>query len=192
MVSSICFKEQTKLGNGNYMSVLFYGIGLFIIALMIHFFLWKAYLPKNQTAVLLRIFLGTLVSGISILYKLKISFFLLGIPAPQEGYEYLQICLFYISLVVAYVTTYTVLEVDSPSLVMIGNIADAGPDGLAKDTFEKKLNNEMLIIPRIRDLVTMGMVYYDDRVYKLKPKGIFIARIFIVYRKLLRQSQKGG
>lgn len=174
------------------MSVLFYGMALIFIAFLIHLCFWKIHLPKNQTKALLYIFLCTFLSGVSILlnFSNKIAFF--GISSPRTYYENIQISFLFISLTLAYISTYSALEVDSPSLVMIVNIAEADTGGLEKNIFEQKMNNNILVLPRIRNLVASKMVELDNGVYKLTLRSLLIVQIFIAYRKLLKRSHKGG
>lgn len=174
------------------MNVLFYGIGLIFIAFSIHLIIWRIRLPRNQTKALLQIFFGTLIIGILILGKFSAYISFLGIPAPATIYEYLQLSFFFVSLTFAYIATYSALEVDSPSLVMVTTIAKAGPDGLDKNTLEQKMGDALLIVPRLRDLVAGGMVCLDEELYRLNQKGILIAHIFIGYRRLLKKAEKGG
>ncbi|MEW6618875.1 MAG: hypothetical protein AB1422_05950 [bacterium] len=98
----------------------------------------------------------------------------------------------YISLAFAYIVTYPAIEADSPSLVMIMSIAETEPKGLDKGLFEQKMNDEILVIPRIKDLINSGLAYKDKTRYRLTPKGILISKIFIKYRRLLRRDKKGG
>lgn len=174
------------------MSVLFYGLSLVLIAFLIQFSTWRIHLPKNHTKVLLQIFFGTLIVGILMFLKFSTYFTFLGISPPATTYEYLQLIILFISLTMAYITTYSALEVDSPSLVMVMNIAKAGSDGLEKISFDQKLRDDMLVVPRIRDLVTGGMAYLDKGRYRLTSKGVLISRIFRAYRKLLNRDGKGG
>jgi hypothetical protein len=154
-------------------------------------FIWRIRLPKNHTKTLLKIFLGTWIIGVSILWNFcNVNF--LGISIPDTIFEYLQLSLFFISLTLFYITNYQALEVDSPSIVMVRKIGKAGSQGLDKDKFKQQINNDILIKPRLEELVAGDMVYLDDRVYKIKPKGILIASIFIMYRKLLKKMYKGG
>jgi predicted transcriptional regulator len=88
--------------------------------------------------------------------------------------------------------TYSALEADSPSLVMIMSIANAGITGLLKTQFEQRMTDDVLIIPRIQDLLRDQMIYEQEGKYKLTSKGLLFARIFIVYRHILNISQKGG
>ena len=163
------------------MSVLFYSLTLVFIPFLIHLSIWRIHLPRNQTKVLLQIFFGTLIIGILILGKFSATIC-----------EYLQLSFLFISLTLAYITTYSAVEADSPSLVMVMNITKAGPDGVDKDSFEQKMSDDILVVPRIRDLITGRLIYPNGEVCKLTKKGIFIARLFIAYRKLLKKSQKGG
>lgn len=88
--------------------------------------------------------------------------------------------------------TYSALEADSPSLVMIMTIAKSGSRGLEKKIFEQKMNNEILLSPRIQDLISEKLAYVEEGKYKLTPKGLMFARIFSIYRKILKRSQAGG
>lgn len=88
--------------------------------------------------------------------------------------------------------TYSALEADSPSLVMIMTIANSGNEGLTQKNFEKKINNDSLIMPRLKDILSEKLAYLDGDIYKLTSKGHIIARIFITYRKIVKRERKGG
>ena len=172
------------------MSILFYGTGSIVIAFLIHLIIWKIRLPQNQTRALLQIFFGTLIVSISMLWKFSAYVTIFGIPAPVTNSGYLQLSFFFISAALAYIATYSALEVDSPSLVVVMNIAEAGSGGLERNTLEKKMGDDVLVIPRLGDLVASGMVSLEGQRYKIKPKGAFIARIFMVHRVHMRKEQK--
>lgn len=87
--------------------------------------------------------------------------------------------------------TYSAIEADSPSLVMVMAIANAGPDGMDAREFEATLNDDLLIKPRVADLITDKMAYKEGNRYRLTGKGLLFANIFIYYRMLLR-APKGG
>lgn len=163
------------------MNTLFWGSVIFCSAFILHVIIWKVRIPKNQTKILLMIFFGTLCAGFIVLC------FLIHLTLA----EYLHISLFFISLTLAYITTYSALEVDSPSLVMVMNIAAAGNIGLEKKKFEEITNDDRLVKPRVRDLITDKLAFLEGDRYRLTSRGILVARIFIFYRKLLK-AQKGG
>lgn len=172
------------------MKVLILTPAIFILALAIHLAVWKLHLPKNQKRALLGIFLGIFFAA---LFGIRIlsQFAVLAQISPQS-LEYLQIFIFYISLVLAYMVTFSAIEVDSPSLMIVENIASKGSAGLDKEELGRMMRDDLLVLPRIKDLVDDGIVYLESGKYKLAPKGVPIARLFIFYRNLMGIREKGG
>lgn len=165
------------------MKVLVIGLALIALAFLVHLIVWKIRIPGRQTKVLLLIFFGSLIVGLLVIGMLS-SWIVCWL-------DYLHISLFVTSITLAYMITYSAIEADSPSLVMIMAINRAGSDGLDKEAFEDLMTDECLIMPRIRDLILDQMVYLKDDRYCLTSKGVLFARIFILYRRLLK-AQKGG
>ena len=174
------------------MKVVFWGSFLFFLAFTIHLIIWKIRKPKYQTKALLQIFFGVLISGILILWTNPLKIFNSILFSPENLPIYLHICLFFTSLTLAYIITYSALEVDSPSLVIVMIIANAGKNGLYKDVLDKSLTDDLLVKPRIEDLIRDKMVFMDGDKYKLAQKGSLFVSIFIFYRKLLNITEKGG
>lgn len=172
------------------MNVFFWSVVFLSVAFLLHLVIWKIHLPTRQTRALLLIFFGTLMVGLLCLWGMKI--FLPSRMIPALFPQYLHIALFVMAFTLAYLITYSAIEADSPSLVMMLAIADAGPDGLPKVHFEQRMTDELLVLPRIRDLVRDKMVTLANGKYVLTPKGKRFALIFIVYRRILGIAEKGG
>jgi len=170
------------------MNVLVLSLALFIVSLLIQLIIWKIRIPKRQTKALLSLFILVLIGGLFVINAISDH---LDVLTVKSFFEYFHICLFFISLTLAYMITYSAIEVDSPSLVMINAIAKAGPKGLGEKIFTKMMTDEILIKPRLADLLNDKMAYYDGDRYRLTLKGILFARLFIFYRKLLN-APKGG
>ncbi len=171
------------------MSVLIWGILLVWVAFLVHVIVWRICLPKRQTKALVQIFLGTLLIGLFGLWRanLHLSWSVnLNLPA------YLHIALFVIAFTLAYILTYSAIEADSPSLVMIMSIARAGAKGLPTEQFEQLMTDERLIFPRIQDLVRDKLIWVEDGKYKLTTKGVWLVRLFSFYRQVLKATPKGG
>jgi hypothetical protein len=115
----------------------------------------------------------------------------MGIPAPQGPSELLHVCLFVTAMILAYMITYTALEADSPSLVMTLKLKAAGKSGIPKEEFETFLSDDLIVLPRLKDLLVDKMAYKEGDIYRLTPKGRFMAKLFIFYRLLLG-LEKGG
>jgi len=172
------------------MNVFLSGLFLLLLAFLIHLVVWKIRLPKRQTPALLWVFFDT--------YFFAILFLELILPAqyhssllPQNFLEYVHVFLFFTSFTLAYIITYSALEVDSPSLLIVKRIADAGPNGLDKDLLSSQLSDDILITPRIHDLFRDKMAVWKGGKIHLTSKGKWFVRIFIAYRMLLN-AQWGG
>jgi len=151
---------------------------------------WRISLPKRQVKTLLQLFFGVMIAGVVLLVMFP-GIALWGVHAPQGINEYAHIVVFFVSITLAYMITYSALEADSPSLVMVMKIESAGSDGLPKEEFDESMNDDILVKPRVNDLLLDHMACLDGDKYKLTQKGVLFANIFIFYRKLLN-VEKGG
>lgn len=174
------------------MSVLLTGLALFVLSFLIHIVIWKVHMPGRQTRALLRIFFVTPAAGLTALWFYHSFFTRLGLPVLSGYFEFLHTFLLHTSLALAYITTYSGMEVDSPSLVMTKMVAEAGEEGLPEEDFFASLSDDILVKPRVRDLLRDELAHLEDGKYRISPKGARIARIFLFYRKLLNVSGKGG
>ena len=174
------------------MRVLFWGLALFAGAFFFQLIIWKIRLPDRQSKTLLQIFCGTFLGGLFIIWVAGLEFQALNILPPQSLSEYLHVSLFFISFTFAYLITYSAVEVDSPSLIMILAIQNAREVGLTKAEFERSNTDDILILPRINDLVHDKIAYLKGDKYRLTSKGILLARVFNSYRKLLNLTAQGG
>jgi len=135
-------------------------------------------------------FLGTCFLGI-----------IFALLSPEEGlwawvlphglFESIHVLLVFFSLFLAYVITYSALKVDSPSLVIIKIIAEAMPMGLTRQDLENRLTDDILILPRIKDLLRDNLVVANGERLQLTPQGRTLIKIVVSYRSLLKLG-KGG
>ena len=173
------------------MPVLVYGSFLFCISFLLHLTIWRIHLPKRQTKVVLLLFFGVLILGTLFLYKYAMSINIFGIHPPNTVVEYLQVWLYFVSLTLAYMITYSAIEVDSPSLLIIMKISEAGTIGLTKHQLAYEMNDSVLIKPRINDMLLDRMAELKQGRYRLTMKGVLLARLFTFYRSVMRAG-KGG
>ncbi len=173
------------------MRILFWGLAIFIAAFSFHLIVWKVRLPRRHTKVMLQMFVFTFIGGTILLFVAPVFFPGTGRYVPTGLREYLHVSLLFISLTLSYILIYTAIEADSPSLVIVNTIAKAGPDGLEEDRLAQMVNDDILIKPRIRDLVKDKMLSIDKDKYKITPKGILLVRTILLHRNLLT-TRKGG
>lgn len=177
------------------MKILFLGSLLFILFFLIHLVVWRIRVPEKQTKTLIYIFIFTLIIGFlisKIISLFIVSFIITGVDILHvTSMEVLHILVFVISLFMAYLITYSAIEADSPSFLMIMVISRAGGSGLNKKMLLEMMTDEVLVIPRIKDLLRDGLIYLEEEKHKITHKGLLLVQIFIFYRRLLNLG-KGG
>lgn len=175
------------------MNLLANSLLLFGLAFALHLVIWRIRVPKRQTASLLILFAGVLAAGGGVLACNAPPLGRWGIAALQGTPDFLQVGSFYIACTLAYIVVYSALAADSPSLVMIQQIADAGAAGLSHEKLLERASAGVLIDPRLQDLLTDRVADFDGARYRLRPKGVRLARLITFYRNtLLRRFEKGG
>ena len=174
------------------MATLIWGGGSFLFSFFIHLAVWRIKLPKRQTKTLLLLMFSVLGAALLLLRAYGAHLALLsGLAVPVSVGDYLHLALLNISLILSYMITYSALEADSPSLVMVMTVAGAGPEGITKSDFKYFVNDDKLVKPRIKDLVLDKMAWLESGRYRLTPKGRMLARLFIFYRALLGRGVGG-
>jgi hypothetical protein len=174
------------------MAVLQWGTTLVATSLALHWVIWRIRVPVHQTSTLLRIFFGVLSCGLCLAFVTGSADSQIPWPLIEHPSGYLQVGLFVSSLALGYVITYSAIEADSPTLVIVDRIARAGNDGLHRNDLAIQLGDEVLIEPRVADLIRDGLVQSDDgHRLCLTSSGRHFISIFSIYRRILRQG-KGG
>lgn len=171
------------------MATLLWGCAAVLLGFAAHVLFWRLRVPRRQTRGLLLIFFGVL--GL-VLAGLAIARGTDGpVPLPRELPEFVQIALFGTACTLGYIITYSAVEADSPTLVMVNAIAAAGPGGLDEAAFFERVSDDVLIRPRVADLVRDQMLTFEGRRYTITPKGRRFVAVFIRFRGLLGAG-KGG
>ena len=172
------------------MAVLMLGSCMLGLSFIIHLITWRIRRPHRQTIAILAIFLGVLLAGI--------IFLLLDFVSHDRRLnnllnlcEVIQLILYCGSMTMAYVITYSAIEVDSPSLVIIKQISDSGSNGLTEKELLGSLDDSKLIMPRLSDLIHDKMATFNKHKFVLTNKGKCLGFLFKNYRALLRLG-KGG
>ena len=175
------------------MNILANSLLLFAFAFAVHLVLWKIHVPKRQTATLLILFVGVLAAGGGARAGDVLRLGRLGIPALASTADFLQVGSFFIACMLAYIVVYSALAADSPSLVLIQQIAAAGTAGLSHESLLERASARVLIDPRLQDLISDRVADFDGARYRLRPKGVRLARLVTFYRNtLMRRFEKGG
>lgn len=110
---------------------------------------------------------------------------------PSTPFDYLNLAVLYAAFCLSYVTTFSAVQADSPTMVMLLRIEAAGDKGLTAEELLAQLDDKVLVLPRVEDLVTGGLARSHDGRYQIQAGGAFMARTHLYYRRLLKM-EKGG
>jgi hypothetical protein len=88
--------------------------------------------------------------------------------------------------------TYSAVQADSPSMMILLQIEHAGARGLPAEAILRLLDDAVVVLPRLQDLVTGRLATVDrHQRYVITARGGTLARLYIAYRALLKM-EKGG
>ena len=172
------------------MGALIWGSGLWLLGFLMHVVVWRVRVPRRQTRALLAIFLAVLAAGTAVgaIAGAKLRGL---VPVPAGVAEWSAAALLTVSLALAYVISHSALEAESPTLAIIRMIVRAGASGLPRQRLHDGMDDQVLVIPRLDDLVRDGMVELRGDTYRLLPKGRRFVTVFLVFRRLLGIGRGG-
>lgn len=151
----------------------------FLAALVTQVILWRVQLPRNHFKMLLIIFA---------------VFLLLGIPSLGFVADWIYSLLFaqcYGLLALSYISFYSLIEGQSPSLSLVMAVHRRGAEGLSLVQADELMSMEDVIGIRIRELERDNLIFERDSTYRLTRKGMLLARLFGCGRRVLGIG-KGG
>ena len=130
------------------MKIFLTSVGLFLVAFVVHVIIWRLKLPRGHIKALLLIF-GTIFC----VWMVAIIFF-----RPWRIAEILHVILFYWSMSLCYIITYTAIEADSPTLSLIRFLAGARTEGRSKDAVAQFIALRPFVRARLTALARAGLI----------------------------------
>ena len=154
------------------------GIISFIAVLTLHIIIWRIKKPQNEIVFLLFLF---------IIFPFLFLFFIFFINIFKNFTDnnlLFSAFLLYFSLSCAYIQTYPAARANAPSLQIIYFIYKSGEKGLSEEEIRAKFSLNNLVYERVEDLIKENFVCKQDNTILLTRKGVILADIFWIYRKL--------
>ncbi len=168
------------------MAVLLSASGLFVVALILHIAWWRVRVPRQQSAVLIGLFLATATCGVA---AISVGGFFPGeLPLPRL----LLAILLFGSFGVVYLILFSALESDSPTLTMLGLIAARGSCGIRRDELMWAMKRHSYAQVRIDQMVADGMAIETPSGVRLAAQGLWLSSLVLFYRRLLVRKHVGG
>jgi len=159
----------------------------FAVLVAAHVILWRLRRPRGQYAALA----GLALTTPAVLLAAGLSAPARGAWLPAGPSETVSSMILYGALVLAYVTTYSAVQADSPTMTILLRIEQTGPAGLTRDELVNDIDDRVLILPRLEDLVAGRLVARADGRYVIGPRGVAMVRPHMFFRRLLGM-EKGG
>jgi hypothetical protein len=94
-------------------------------------------------------------------------------------------------LCMAYLAQCTGIQVESPSMKIIGLIQRDRRRGITHEELQRCFTDEELVLARLDDLVRCGYVLEEGGVYRLTQRGSGIAGFFGAYQRMIRRNMRG-
>ena len=164
------------------MSVFVSTLALFLAALGVHLALWRIRLPKYHTRTLLLVFASVL--GVWVIVAV--------VTQPIGWPQLLHVCLYYTSLALCYVITYSALEADSPTLSLIRHLHSAGSEGLSAEEVRSFMETRPFVRARLNALVHDGLVAEREGRFFAASNGSPFFRVILAFRRLYGAIEQGG
>jgi hypothetical protein len=162
------------------MRVVLFGCGLFLATFLTHLVLWRIRVPRRAFRALLLLFLGALPAA----YLLTAVLPALAAVTPSSPWQWLHVALFHVPVSLGYIVTYSALEEDSPTLIILVFLEDAGAAGRSREDLYGLIGNDFVIGSRLEALLTSGLLTSVEGKYQLAAKGRSWARLFGAFRWL--------
>ena len=174
------------------MKILIWGFSLPLISFLLHFLIWKVRRPYKQTRALVLIFYGTFFLWVLIIVGVvaENTEFIKYIPNNLASYAHIFLLFNFLTFV--YIGFYSLLEADSPSLLIVKAIKEAGEIGIEKNKLYHSLGDDVLVKPRMHDLLRDNMANLRGSKYIITSKGRAMVRILQCHRNLAGIERKGG
>lgn len=157
---------------------------VFLGALLVQVVVWRWRAPVGQYS-------GLVALHVTVLAAATAVFYVTSHVLPATAFDYLNFAMLYLALVAAFAITYSAIQADSPTMTILLAIEAAGSTGIAQQELLSRLTDEMLVVPRINDLVAGGLAALRQERYVIGPRGMLLARTYISCRTLMR-LEKGG
>ena len=151
----------------------------FLAALVAQIILWRVRLPRNHFKMLLIIFGLFLILGI------------LGLGLVADWTCSMLFVQCYGVLALSYISFYSLIEGQSPSLVLVMAVYARRKKGLSLNEANQLLASEDIIGIRLQELERDKLILMSDQGYQLTPRGHLLGGLFH-YGRLILHLDKGG
>lgn len=158
---------------------------------IVHLLVWRTRRPRAQYAGLVLLAVAVLALQFAIVAMVPRSVGWLAPVIPATPAEYVSFLILYVALALSYIFVYSAVQADSPSLSILLRIERAGRAGVTLGELETEFSDEVLVLPRLDDLISSKLARMRGWRYVIGSQGAMLAAVHSFYRTLLK-LRKGG
>jgi len=158
-------------------------LGMLCGAVLFHWALWRWRVPTRTIPVLISIFTAGLIVLLSALAMHDTSQFL---------FDLVYATMIYVPWAIAYITTYTAIDSDSPTLSLVGEMARRTDRSMTEADLEAFIAARPFVQSRLQQLERGGLMIRENGMLRATGGSIFIVNVFDVYRRVIGRGTHGG
>ncbi|MBM4396828.1 MAG: hypothetical protein FJ087_14195 [Deltaproteobacteria bacterium] len=167
------------------MHALLFGLAVFAFTLAVHVPLWRLRVVAPTVRNLVLIHLAVAAGAVAVVLAVP------ALAAPGAADLVRGLLVGWFSFL-AYLSQYMAVELDSASAVMLLHVAAAPPEGVTEADLLGLLDDEDVVLSRLRELVGSGMVGERDGSYRLRWKGRLMIGAVRFVRRWYTPDPVGG
>jgi hypothetical protein len=164
---------------------------LLLLAFAAQAVIWRHRRPRAQYTALLGLYLGALPLATAAFAAVRLACPAAAGALPLDPLDWATFAVLYVALVLAFGTTYSAVQADSPTMSILLTVEAAGARGLGPDELLDRFPDRVLVAPRLDDLLAGGLARLHDGAYVIAPRGVLLARTFVLFRRLLGMERGG-
>lgn len=164
---------------------------VFFLLLLSQLVVWRIRKPAGHYTLLSILSLAVLIFSLGSFYGIQSMISGSARFLPVTALDFWNFVMLYAALTLSYMITYSAVQADSPIMTILLWIQQSGSEGLTREEMLAELNDQILVIPRLEDLVVGKLVMVRRGRYVIGPRGAFLAKIYISYRALLKMERGG-
>lgn len=154
---------------------------LFAATMSVHVAIWKVRLPRHQTRALL------IICAVAFSLWLAVS-----LERHVTALIVLHVALYYWSISLCYIITYSAIEGDSPTLTLMRFVADSGAQGRTQEDIKRFMDERPFIGARLAALINSDLIREENGRYVITGSESFAFRLILGFRRLYGSVPKGG
>lgn len=169
------------------MPTLLFAVAWFAVCLTVHVLWWRVRPPVRRTAALLKFLIAALPVGLAAAWLVP------GLRGRVlvDFWDVYIIAQFHMACSLAYTCIHSAIQEDSPALMVVTFVAQAGPAGCTREEVLAAMNDDLMIHPRLRDFIKADMLKLVDGRYQLTEGGRNFRRGFEAVRRIFRLPRGG-